>query len=491
MLYIPKFEPLQLQNLNYPFEDVCYMGLNTDYKVKINGKECPVRACRVSAMPFNAYWPGHQRDKSQTEWASFISFFGDEQVTVEVECEREFDKAVVRPMSKNVITTVEENKVAFTLEANGNYVFELDNNHFALHIFYSKPKILPNPQDVTYYFGPGLHSPLLITLKDNESVYVHPEAVVFTTVFAKNAKNIRIFGGGILNNSNQERVDNTGYFSDYPLGNIKFIDCENVEIADVILMDSSSWVCAILNCQDVSIDNIKIVGQWRYNTDGMDICNTCDVTIKDCFVRSFDDSICVKAINDFDVCENISVENCVCWCEWGKTLEIGLETAANEYKNISYKNCDLIHNCTSAIAISNGHYANIHNISYENINAELQEYNRPEVVQENSKQVYVDDKKPFIPCLIQIANNKFNMLYDDEIANGKDKNFGYTHGIVFKNINVYNENPEEVKVRFQSFSNETLVENVEIENLTINGERIKDFNCIDAFFENTKDIEIK
>ena len=42
--------------------------------------------------------------------------------------------------------------------------------------------------------------PLLITLKDNESLYVHPEARVFTTVYAKNAENIHIFGGGILNN---------------------------------------------------------------------------------------------------------------------------------------------------------------------------------------------------------------------------------------------------------------------------------------------------
>lgn len=148
MLYIPKFEPIQKANPYHPFEDMRVTGENHDYKVKINGEECYVHSCRVSAMPYNAYWPGYQRDKNQAEWASFISFFGDEEVTVEVECEREFKTATVRPRSKNVAVTANGNKVSFVLKTIGNYVLELDDNHFALHIFYSKPKPQPKPQQL-------------------------------------------------------------------------------------------------------------------------------------------------------------------------------------------------------------------------------------------------------------------------------------------------------------------------------------------------------
>ena len=490
MLFIPKFEPIQKANPYHPFEDMRVTGENSDYRVKINGKECYVHSCRVSAMPYNAYWPGYQRDKSQAEWASFISFFGDERVTVEVECAREFERAVVRPLSKNVDVTTDGNKVTFSLEETGNYVFELDDSHFALHIFYSKPNSEPNPQDVTYYFGPGNHYPLLITLKDNESIYVHPEARVFTTVYAENTENIRIFGGGILNNSNQERVTQS-CAGKFPIGNMQFKECKNVKIQDVVLMDSASWVCSMFNCNDVTIDNIKIVGQWRYNTDGIDLCNCSNVKVRDCFVRSFDDSICVKAINNHTVCENISVENCVCWCEWGKTLEIGLETAADEYKNISYKDCDLIHNCTAAITVSNGHYADIHNILYENINVEFQEYNRPEVLQESVSQLYVDNGEVFIPCLIQLGNGKFSANYANDIANEKDKNFGHTHNILFKNINVYNENPKTIRVRFTSESDTAPVEDVVLENLTVNGKKIESFDNIDAVFMNDRNVVLK
>ena len=32
-----------------------------DYRVKINGEEVALNTARVSAVPFNRRWPGHQR----------------------------------------------------------------------------------------------------------------------------------------------------------------------------------------------------------------------------------------------------------------------------------------------------------------------------------------------------------------------------------------------------------------------------------------------
>lgn len=32
-----------------------------DYKVKINGEQVELNTARVSAVPFNRRWPGHQR----------------------------------------------------------------------------------------------------------------------------------------------------------------------------------------------------------------------------------------------------------------------------------------------------------------------------------------------------------------------------------------------------------------------------------------------
>lgn len=464
-----------------------YEIIPPDYSVTINGKTCPVRECRVSAIPFNCIWPGHQRDKSQSERAYFITFNADEPVNITVKCLREFKTAVVRPLSKKIETERIGDTVQFTLTQNGNYVFELDDFHFALHIFYNKINKYPEKENSTYYFGPGVHKPLLLNLKSNESVYIDPEAIVFTTVYAENAENIRIFGGGILDNSCQERIDDT-CLGNYPIGNIRMYNCRNITIEDVILKDSANWVCALFNCKDVVIDNIKIIGQWRYNTDGIDLTNSSNVKIKNSFIRSFDDSICIKAANGHTVCEDFEIENCVLWCDWGKTLEIGLETAADEYRNIYYKNCDLIHNSNGALAISNGNYAEIHDIFYENINIELQDYIREQVYQEYDAMEYKDNGKTFVPYAIKISNLKMSLSYNEVFADERDAKPGYTHDIHFKNILIFCDSGIIPSIYLHSYSPDAVLENVYIENLVVNDEKVTALANLDITSENTRDI---
>ena len=53
------------------------------YTVKINGQTVPTDAARVSAMPYNRRWPGHQRTLDQTECISFLSLAADEPLSFE------------------------------------------------------------------------------------------------------------------------------------------------------------------------------------------------------------------------------------------------------------------------------------------------------------------------------------------------------------------------------------------------------------------------
>ncbi len=464
-----------------------YEKYDSIYTVKVNGNDCLVHPCRVSGMPFNAFWPGHQRDKSQSEIAYFINAFGDEVLNFEVKCSKEFKTAVVRPLSKNFKVSTDGDVIRFTVEKNGNYVLELDDIHCALHIFYSEYKQPVREDEVTYYFGPGVHNPLLISLKSNESLYIHPDAIVYTAVFFTGRENVRIFGGGILDNSCQERVGNH-CLGEFPFGNIRVYNSKNVHIEDVVLRDSANWVCAMFNSQNIFIDNIKIIGQWRYNTDGIDLTNCSDVTIKNCFIRSFDDSICVKATHNFTVCENFNISNCVCWCDWGKTLELGLETAADTYRNIHYKDCDLIHNKAGALAISNGHYADIYNISYENINVEYQANNEYEMLQRSDDMVY-DKRCGMMAMLFRFDNTKFSQSYDTSLADEKDLNWGYTHDVSINNINVYvDEGMDAVPLILYSNSDTAPVENVYIENIAINGKPVSSLNELKLHVNNATNV---
>lgn len=45
----------------------------------------------------------------------------------------------------------------------------------------------------------------------------------------------------------------------------------------------------------------------------------------------------------YDIFKNVIAENCVIWNDWGKCLEIGAETRAEEIADIYFKNCSIIH----------------------------------------------------------------------------------------------------------------------------------------------------
>ena len=251
----------------------------------------------------------------------------------------------------------------------------------------------PDAKNATRYFGPGIHCPGVINLSDNDVIYIDEEATVFGAINAIGAKNVRIYGGGILDNSCEERILEHGY-ENYTKGAFRIYDCHNISVEDIIILNSSMWVMSMFYCSDITVDNIKIVGQWRYNTDGIDLVNTRGALIKNSFIRSFDDTITIKGIYDYkESIENITVDNCVLWCGWGHTCELGIETQAREYRNICFKNCELIHNQGPALAIPNGHSAVIHDIRFENMNVEFRSDTMPSIIQEDDDNKYDINEK--------------------------------------------------------------------------------------------------
>ena len=317
--------------------------ISKDFRVFINGQEAPVYTCRISKYPFNRFFPGYQRSIDQTELASFVNIISTETIKVEVIVNREFEKLLLRPSAFNIPYTKNGDKIYFELEPQRQIVFATDDYHECLFLFNSLPVEAPKKEEVTHYFGPGIHVAGKIILKDNESVYVDKDALVFGSIFAQNAKNITVMGNGMFDDSSEARFTRCGYES-YVNGNIKFFDCQNVTVKGVLFRDSAIWCVNLFHCENATIDNIKVFGQWRYNTDGIDMVNSKNILIKDSFVHSFDDTIVIKGIDRyFDTSnENITVDNCTLWCDWGKTCELGIETSCREYKNIAFKNCNIL-----------------------------------------------------------------------------------------------------------------------------------------------------
>ena len=470
-----------------------YHSQNQEYTVTVNGLACPVRDCRVSAVPFNRPWPGWQRPFSQTESAGFITFCADEAVTLRVRRQDDFDRAVLRPLSKGVTPLEQDGELVFTLHEPGKYVLECDGWHHALHIFFDPIKEYPDAQNATYVFGPGLHFPGVICLKDNDSVYLDKEAVVFGSLYSKGAQHLRIFGGGVLNNCCEQRITEQCY-ENHTKGCLRLYDCTDVVIEDIVLTDSSTWALSLFGCKGVTVDNVKIVGQWRYNTDGIDLVNCSDIRIQNCFVRSFDDVISIKGIYDSPrAIQNITVSDCVLWCGWGHTCELGVETSAIEYTDIRFEHCDVIHTQGPALAIKNGNHARIHDIVFEDMRVEFQADSLPAVMQKSDAQVYDAQGRTAAPQLIAVDNDPFaiRIKSDQGVRRRFSDHLGTVENIVFRNISVHTDSPAlhpEIRIASQDgvqFSD------ILLDGLWLNGQKQSDLNAFQTEIKNKHNFILK
>jgi hypothetical protein len=205
---------------------------------------------------------------------------------------------------------------------------------------------------------------------------------------------------------------------------------------------------------------------WRYNSDGIDIFNSSNIVVKNTFLRNFDDCMVIKGIPGWDTRnnENILVENCVVWCDWGRCLEFGAETNAPEFCNIVFKNCDLIHGSTAYMDVQHHNRADIYNVLFEDIRAEYTKYQLSDVYQYDMNAPYENTDPIVHPVLMALP-----VMCDGRYA--MDGKYGKMHDIVFKDITVYADDPSVVKSIFKGHSKENDVKNVRISNYVVNGEK--------------------
>ena len=304
-------------------------------EVTVNGTAAPVYGMYVSKDPINRRWPGRQREVAQRELAYFVSFEGAEKAEIEVKLPQDFRSVAIRPLAKRVTPLRDGNAVRFTLTDHGGYSFETDGCHGALHLFFNPPAdyVFRETEEVIRYEH-GTFDAGEIRLKSNQTLYIAEDAVVYANVVCENEENIRICGKGVLDNSRSKEkiLFEASGDGQTDAGNaerkhfISLIGCKNVTIEGVVLRDSLCYNVSAVNCDGVLIDNLKIIGCWRYNSDGVDLQNCRNCTLKNSFIRTYDD--CTGS--------------------------------ADEIKNITYRNCYILRTSFDFLNIGCVDYADIH-----------------------------------------------------------------------------------------------------------------------------------
>ena len=237
------------------------------------------------------------------------------------------------------------------------------------------------------------------------------------------------------------------------------------------MRDPDEWCCALFGCRNVTISNVKLVGLWRYNADGIDICNSENVTVKDSFVRAFDDALVIKGLRlgnpslDNRPVRNVRFSRCVVWCDWGRAMEIGAETSVPEISGIVFEDSDIVRTTHIAMDIQHGDRAAIRDVRFENIRVQIDDWNPPPRMQQARDEKYPE--KPgdgYSPALLEIVIRKNPY--------SQDPGCGTVRDIVFKDIAVTSR--REPSSSFRGFDAEHAVEGVTIQNLRFNDRAVGD-----------------
>lgn len=129
---------------------------------------------------------------------------------------------------------------------------------------------------------------------------------------------------------------------------IRIINCKNILVRDVTIINSPMWVQHYMACEDVNIDGITVKSRVNNNNDGIDIDGCDRVRISNCDIISGDDAIVLKSTLD-KLCNNITITNCVISSDCN-AFKLGTESNGG-FQNITLSNCTIYDTHLAAIAL--------------------------------------------------------------------------------------------------------------------------------------------
>ncbi len=339
--------------------------LSGDYKLEVDGQNVDIYLARIAEVEDPPNWMLQPEFVGGPYSFAYFDFSGE--VTIKVSSlKKPLDKLVIRPLSSGIQPEINGNTATFTINKPCKLSIEPDGRIEPLLVFANPPEVNPPNEgdDDLIYFGPGIHKPETIALSSGQTLYIAGGAIVKGGI-SLTGDNVKIKGRGIL-------CGNDWPWRKGPGSMIRMDEASNVVVEDIILRGSWGWTIPIYNSDSVSITNIKLVCSKNPNDDGINPCNSQNIYIRDCFIRTDDDCIAMKGIrlgSENDNVENIVVENCLLWADRARVFLLGHESRASYMRNIVLRNIDILHFNMTPFLFEPGEEMSIENVRVENVRA--------------------------------------------------------------------------------------------------------------------------
>ena len=166
-------------------------------------------------------------------------------------------------------------------------------------------------------------------------------------IYAEKQENISILGGGKIDGQGNAKSFRKANWKGRPFL-LRFVECKNVTVKGITLVDSPFWTQHYLACDDVLIDGITVDSRRHWVADGLDIDSCHRVRVVNCDIRSMDDAIALKTTSP-RACKDVTVENCKL-SSTGNAFKFGTESTGN-FENIVLTNCTLYDTKLAGVAL--------------------------------------------------------------------------------------------------------------------------------------------
>lgn len=428
--------------------------LSQEYSVSVEGKNVPVYMAKVGPADKERLWKAMDDKKNSADYydvAAFAYFDMNDRVNIKVTVNEAIKSVKILPSSAGISASVKGKSVSFTMASPAKLTIEINGEWIkSLHLFGNPFQAeIPKPDDPdVIFFGPGIHEVSNMIIGDNKTLYIAGGAIVrgiitpeekytissysgqrvYSPTFDLQGRNITIRGRGIIDGSRCPTHAR----------NMIFVHGNNIKIEGVILRDASSWTIPIRGSEGVVVTNLKLLG-YRANSDGIDICNSREVLVEDCFIRTLDDLVVVKSDKNKGETRNIITRKCILWNQVAHALSLGAEMS-EDITDVLFTDCDIIHDRGRewSLRVFQSDAGWIKNIRFENIRIE--------------------------------ETQRFISLWIDRSFWTRDNERGHIKGIIFKDISAKGKL---LKVELKGFDTEHLVEDVLFENVSFNNNILK------------------
>jgi hypothetical protein len=189
--------------------------------------------------------------------------------------------------------------------------------------------------------SPNLSDYTQVTPAMTGVTYFWPSMSQYALIYANSATNITITGGGTIDGNALHT--NIPFISGWT-GNwtrpqvLWIIRCTTVNVNNITLKHSLSWMQHYLECSAVTLDHVTVINNVLFGEDGVDIDNCNGATIQNSTFTTWDDSVCLKSTS-MAVCQNVTVNNCTI-SGTGCALKLGSESQGG-FKHVLFENCTI------------------------------------------------------------------------------------------------------------------------------------------------------